>query len=182
MKISLSYFLKNNAWAIDSMMALLARGKISQKEVTEFIENGCSNFIDTHSMSREFTSLLDDNTQFDLYDLVNENSIDSVVFAMKSLPEYSDIWCKFAVWCAQQVCFSSADFCDKSIESNYSNHADAVNSASRRAICATTSKDNDRIVDYVGMIVDACSFANIYFKKEAVEKLKKITKAEKWID
>jgi len=45
----------------------------------------------------------DMEAQFPLADIIETNDLDDALWAMQCLPEYNNLWRKYAVWCARQV-------------------------------------------------------------------------------
>ena len=45
----------------------------------------------------------DMEAQFPLADIIETNDFDDALWAMRCRPEYSNLWRKYAVWCARQV-------------------------------------------------------------------------------
>lgn len=45
----------------------------------------------------------DMNAQFPLADILESNDFDDALWCLRCRPEYSNLWRKYAVWCARQV-------------------------------------------------------------------------------
>ena len=45
----------------------------------------------------------DMEARFPLADIIETNSLDDCLWAMRCRPEYNNLWRKYAVWCARQV-------------------------------------------------------------------------------
>jgi len=45
----------------------------------------------------------DMEAQFPLADIIETNNFDDALWALRCRPEYSNLWRKYAVWCARQV-------------------------------------------------------------------------------
>ena len=49
------------------------------------------------------------NEQFPLSDIIDSNGLDDALWCLRARPEHSNLWRKYAVWCARQVEYLMTD-------------------------------------------------------------------------
>jgi len=76
---------------------------------------------------------LDYNEPFPLSDILDSNGLHDALWVLRCLPQYGNIWRKYAVWCARQVQHLMTD--QRSI--------DALDVAWRHSICEATDGELD---------------------------------------